>query len=86
MPGLVYLLCAVTSLASALLLFRGAILRSAGNWLLFWSAICFFGMALNNILMYVNVLTPTINMVPWPNVVALASILILNLALIWHTT
>ena len=52
MPGLVYLLCAGTSLACALLLLRGSITK--GNRLLFWSSLCFFAMTANNLLLYIN--------------------------------
>lgn len=86
MPGLVYLLCAATSLASAFLLARGA-MRQGGNSLLYWSSLCFFGMAVNNIIMYVDfIVFPNVDLHGLPNLVALLSIAILNMALIWHTT
>ena len=53
MSGLVYILCAITSLLSAVLLLRGAFSRG-GSGLLFWSSLCFFAMAVNNGLLYVN--------------------------------
>ena len=66
MPGLVYLLCTATSLASGLLLLRGAVTRGGG--LLFWSSLCFFGMALNNVLMYIDaVVVPGIDLSFWPS-------------------
>jgi hypothetical protein len=85
MPGLVYILCALTSLGSAVLLWRAV--GKPGNGLLFWSGVCFLGMAINNVLMYIDsVLFPTFYMYELPNIVALVSIIILSLALIWHST
>lgn len=57
-PTAVYLLCFLTSGACALLLGRGY--RSSGSRLLFWSALCFVLLALNN-------LTLVIDLVVWPS-------------------
>jgi hypothetical protein len=85
MPGLVYLLCAATSLASAILLWRGLFTRGGG--LLFWSALYFFGMAINNVLMFVNTdAVQGVDLSIWPNLVSLISIGVLNVALVWHAT
>jgi hypothetical protein len=85
MPGLVYLLGAAISLASGLLLLRGAATRGGG--LLLWSSVCFFGMAVNNVLMYFNfVVFADVNLDIWPHVASLVSVIILNVALIWHAT
>ncbi len=55
--SIVYLLCAFTSIACTTLLFLKY--RRNQTKLLFWCAICFFGLALNNILLVVDlVLTP----------------------------
>lgn len=54
----VYLLCAVTSLVCMVLLGQ-AFLRTRSR-LLFWSALCFVGLAINNALLFVDlVLLPT---------------------------
>lgn len=57
MALLIYSLCAATSLACAVLLYRGYLRTSAR--LLLWSALCFAGFFLNNALLIVdlNVLT-----------------------------
>ncbi len=56
--GSVYLLCAITSLVCMLLLGH-AFLRTRSR-LLFWSALCFVGLAVNNALLFVDlVLLPT---------------------------
>jgi hypothetical protein len=52
MAEAVYILCAMTSTACAIFLFRGY-LNSKAN-LLLWSSLCFAGLALNNILLYVD--------------------------------
>ena len=50
---LVYMLCSLTSIACAVLLLRGY--RQSGVRLLLWSALCFTGFALNNILLILDV-------------------------------
>lgn len=49
----IYILCALTSMACAILLLRGY-LRSRAR-LLLWSGWCFVFLALNNVLLYVDV-------------------------------
>jgi hypothetical protein len=49
---LIYGLCAATSTGCALLLLRGY--RTSRARLLFWAALCFAGLALNNILVFVD--------------------------------
>lgn len=55
--NIVYILCAATSSLCAVLLIRGY--RSSRARLLLWSAVCFVGLALNNILLLVD-----LNIVP----------------------
>ncbi len=52
MASLVYILCALTSLTCVLLLLRGYLASRAR--LLLWSTVCFAGLALNNILLFVD--------------------------------
>lgn len=49
----VYILCALTSLACAVLLFRGY--HRSGARLLLWSSLCFACFALNNVLLIIDV-------------------------------
>lgn len=85
MPGLVYILCAVTSLGSAILLLRGSMGRGYG--LLFWSSLCFFAMTANNILLYVNYyVLPDVDLLMAARLVMAAGTLLLNIGLIWHAT
>ena len=86
MPGLVYILCAVTSLISAILLLRGARPLAPANGLLFWSSMCFFGMTANNVLLYLNfVVFPEIDLMMAARLTTLIAVLLLNFGLIWHT-
>ena len=49
-------------------------------------AIAFAGMALNNVLLYVDtVIAPNVDWSIYPNLIALASVVILLYALIWDT-
>jgi hypothetical protein len=85
MPGLVYILCAVTSLGSAVLLLRGALSRGGG--LLFWSSLCFFAMALNNVLLYMNfIVLPDVDLLLASRLATVLGIVLLNIGLIWHAT
>lgn len=52
MIGFVYVLCALTSLACAVLLWRGW--KRSRARLLFWSMLCFIGLFLNNLLLVVD--------------------------------
>lgn len=52
MATAVYTLCAVTSLACAALLLRGY--RRSPQRLLLWSALCFLGLAVNNVILFVD--------------------------------
>ena len=57
MAEIVYALCALTSVLCAVLLLRGY--RSSQAKMLFWSSVCFGGLALNNVLLFVD-------LVLWP--------------------
>ena len=58
----IYLLCAATSLAAAALLLRQY--RRSRTALLFWSSVGFTGLAINNVLVYVDlVIVPDIELV-----------------------
>ena len=80
----VYILCALTSILCALLLFRGY--RATRTRLLFWASLCFFFLALNNVLLYIDViLLPKISLFAWRNGAALAGMLLLVFGLTWET-
>ncbi|HEU4407081.1 MAG TPA: DUF5985 family protein [Polyangiaceae bacterium] len=81
MAAIVYLLCFLTSAACAALLFRTY--RRGRAKLLFWASLCFLGLALNNLLLFVDlVLMQGINLELWRASVALASIAVLLYGLV----
>lgn len=85
MPGLIYIICGLTSLGSAWLLGRGALKRHDG--LMFWSSLCFFGMGVNNLLLYLNfIIFPEVELLIVARIAMVFSVLVLNFGLIWHTT
>jgi Family of unknown function (DUF5985) len=82
--NIVYILCAATSSLCAGLLFRGY--RRSGVRLLFWSALCFVGLALNNVMLIVDVrVVPGIDLSTWRMVPAVAGAALLLYGLIWET-
>lgn len=89
MAEAVYLLCALTSIAIAVLLFRG-FARTKARFLM-WSAFCFVGLAVNNGLLFIDkVIYPETNlhfigvsMAVWRAVAALIGLSLLLWGLIW---
>jgi hypothetical protein len=83
MADLVYLLCAATSLVCAGLLFRSHAHTRAR--LLFWSSLCFAGLAMNNVLLFVEaVLLPETSFGLVRSAFALAGIGLLIIGLVWE--
>ena len=79
----VYILCALTSAACAILLIRGY--RKSGARLLFWAALCFVGLALNNALVFVDEqIVPTTDLSVWRSIPALLGVALLVYGLIWE--
>lgn len=82
MAEAVYILCAVTSAACAVLLLR-AYLRTRTR-LLLWSALCFFGLALNNLVLVIDLLVvPDTDLSTWRLVPSAAGTLLLVYGLVW---
>lgn len=82
MATLIYALCALTSLASALLLLRGY--RKNRTRLLLWAGLCFLGLALNNILLFVDLgLVPELDLSLWRSLPTAAGLALLTFGLIW---
>jgi hypothetical protein len=79
-----YLLAALTSIACMVLLFRGY--ARSGARLLLWSALCFVGLSVNNVLLFFDfVVFPTqVDLRPWRLLAALAGLLFLLYAFIWE--
>jgi hypothetical protein len=82
---LVFLLCIVTSLMCMWLLLRAW--RLTGNRLLFWSGLCFVGLAANNFLVFIDVviLPVEIDLRPLRIFASLVAVSVLLWGLIWET-
>lgn len=82
MALLIYILCALASLVCAVLLWRGY--RQSGARLLHWSALCFVGLFLNNVLLILDThVIATIDLALYRMLPALIGALILLYGLVW---
>ena len=82
--NLVYLLCAATSTLCAILLIRGY--RQSRARLLLWSAACFIGLALNNVLLVIDLRTGgAVDLSIWRMIPAVLGAGALLYALVWET-
>ena len=86
MAEITYVLCAATSVLCAVLLLRGY-LRSRSR-LLMWSTLCFIGLAINNILLFVDlvILPDSIDLRIVRSGSALVSLILMVAGLIWEAT
>ena len=83
MAPIIYFLCMLTSLACFGLLWRAW--RDSRSRLLFWSALCFAGLSLNNFLLVIDKLVfPSVDLTLLRLTVALAAPLLLLFGLIWE--
>jgi hypothetical protein len=84
MAAVVYALCALTSLICFVLLLRSW--RASGYRLLFWSALCFAGLTLNNALLVIDkVLLPTqVDLSNWRLVTAFVAVMLILFGLVWE--
>jgi len=83
MPEIIYLLCGATSIGAAALLFRTW--RQRGTRLLLWSCLCFAGLALNNVILFVDlVVVPQVDLIVLRTGTVLASVLLLLFGLVWE--
>ena len=79
---IVYALCVLTSLACAVLLWRGY--RRSRARLLMWSSLCFAGLAMNNALLIVDLrVLPAVDLSVWRTLPALIGIALLVYGLVW---
>ena len=80
----VYLLGALTSLLCTVLLFRSYSFER--KRLLLWSALCFGGLTLSNVLIFVDlVLLPQVNLYPLRLAIAAIAVLLLVYGLIFES-
>jgi uncharacterized protein DUF5985 len=83
MAEVVYLLCVATSTLCAVLLFRSY--RASGAKLLFWSALCFTGLALNHMLLIVDLYFVSTDLFYLRTLIALGAMMMLVYGLIWSS-
>ena len=82
LPG-VYVLCVLTSFAAMLLLLRSYLQNRTR--LLLWSALCFVFLALNNLLLLVDVLLlPNVDLMPLRQLSSMLAVGILLYGFIWE--
>jgi hypothetical protein len=83
MPAAVYIVGTLTTLLCGVLLLRGYV--RIGTRLLLWSAICFFGLAVSNFLVFLDlVVFPDVDLYFWRLLTAAVSMAILIYGLIWE--
>ena len=84
MATLIYSLCALTSITCLVLLWRSW--RASGARLLFWSALCFGALSVNNVLLVVDrvILPVEVTLYTWRLVAAFVAVLLLLFGLIWE--
>ncbi|HEX4308686.1 MAG TPA: DUF5985 family protein [Acidobacteriaceae bacterium] len=79
----VYILGFLVTFACGVMLLRAW--AAVGKRLLLWSAVCFCGLAISNLLVFVDlVLLPQIDLYPLRLITAAASMLVLLYGLIWE--
>jgi hypothetical protein len=83
MAAAVYVLCALTSLACAVLLLRAY--QARGVRLLLWSGLAFVGFTLGNIMLVVDrvVIGPEVDLALGRNLPVLAGLAVLLYGLVW---
>lgn len=84
MPAAVYILCSATSVLCAALLLRGYARRRVR--LLLWSGLCFAGLAVNNVLLFLDlVVLPDVDLSIPRDLTTLASLAMLLYGLVWES-
>jgi hypothetical protein len=83
MAGAVYLLGVLVTFACGALLLRAY--TRVSKRLLLWSSICFFGLAISNLLVFLDlVVLPDVDLYLWRLLTAAVSMLALLYGLIWE--
>lgn len=83
MAETVYLLCAITSIVCGIMLLLGY--RASRTKLLFWSSLCFAGLALDNVLLFLDlVLVQQMDLSVLRSSIALGAMMMLIFGLVWE--
>ena len=84
MATVVYVLCTVASLLAAGLLLRSFL--ASRQRLLFWTCLCFLGLAVNNLILFVDKVVATdVDLSFWRSLPAFIGVAALLYGLIWET-
>ena len=87
MAEAVYILCAITSILCAVLLLRGY--RATRMRLLFWASLCFVFLAINNVILYVDLVvipaSSPVNLFWYRNTAAVIGMLLLVFGPTWES-
>ena len=82
-PSAVYLLCFLTSAGCAWLLLRSYLKARSG--MLFWSAGCFVLLAINNLIVILDIMViDKVDLMPWRLAASLAGVSLLLFGFIWR--
>ena len=82
-PAVVYVLCLATSVLCLVLLVRAYLRTRTG--LLLWSALCFVGLAVNNMLLFLDLVVFTeVDLLLFRTLSALAAVGVLLFGFIWE--
>jgi hypothetical protein len=82
MSEFVFVLCTLTALFCSVLLLRA--FRRIRTRLLFWSGACFLGLAVNNAMVFVDlILFPQVSLLVVREIIGLVSLLVLIGGFIW---
>jgi len=83
MAMVAYGLGVMTSVFCAFLLIRSY--RAQQTALLLWCSLCFVGLALNNIILFVDLfVVPEVDLETWRSLTALAALVLMLIGLIWE--
>jgi hypothetical protein len=83
LEAIIYLLCVIASLLCAYLLARAYLRAKTG--LLVWSAVCFALLAINNLVLFVDVLLlPNVDLSILQLLTSLSAVMVLLYAFIWE--
>ena len=84
MSGAVYILCAATSFLCTVMLLRGYFTTHVR--LLLWSGLCFFGLTLDNVFLYVDLIVlPDTPLEVWRRLPGFVAITLLLVGLVWES-
>lgn len=84
LPAMVYTMCLATSTACALLLSRSY--AQSRTKLLLWSALCFVLLALNNLLVVIDLLVlPAADLRPFRQLTSLLAVSVLLYGFVWES-